>query len=56
MPKILHGAILVTVAALLACSNSGPTPAPANTSAPRGNIHARPNAGTHRDAHAESNP
>ena len=34
MSKLLHCAILVTVAAMLACSNSAPTPAPTNTSAP----------------------
>ena len=33
MSKLLHFAILVTVAALLACSNSAPTPVPTNTSA-----------------------
>ena len=34
MSKLLHCAILVTVAALLACSNSAPTPVRTNTSAP----------------------
>ena len=34
MSKLLHFAVLVTVAALLACSNSEPTPVPANAPAP----------------------
>ena len=34
MAKLLHCATLVTVAALLACSNSTPTPAPATTPEP----------------------
>ena len=34
MSKLLHCAILVTVSALLACSNSTPTPAPTNKLAP----------------------
>ena len=34
MSKLLHCAILVTVAALLACSNPEPTPAPTNMPAP----------------------
>ena len=34
MSKLLNCAILVTVAALLACSNSAPTPVPANAPAP----------------------
>ena len=34
MSKLLHCAILVTAAALLACSNSAPTPVPTNAPAP----------------------
>ena len=34
MSKLLHFAALVTVAALLACSNSAPTPGTTNTPAP----------------------
>ena len=34
MSKLLHFAILVTAAALLACSNPAPTPVPTNASAP----------------------